>query len=72
VLIGFGLLTSIANSRATTDVEHLEVQAVMRDGGRGWTHRAAGDRSRRFGALFFFVCSGLALVAVGLVLAALG
>lgn len=71
-LIGFGLLTSIANSRATTDVEHLEVQAVMCDRGSGRAYSDLGDRFRRFGALLLFGCAGLALVTVGLVLTALG
>lgn len=71
-LIGFGLLTSIANSRATTDVEHLDVQAAMREGLNERARRDSGARFARFSALFLFVCAGLVLVAFGVILDALG
>jgi hypothetical protein len=71
-LIGFGLLTSVANSRATTDVEHLDVQTAMREGINERARRDVGARFARFGALFIFVCAGLVLVTVGLILDALG
>ena len=71
-LIGFGLLTSIANARPTPDVEYLEVQAAMFDGGAGLAYGDLGDRIRRYGALPLFGCAALALVTTGLVLTARG
>lgn len=71
-LIGFGLLTSIGNSRATTDAEYLEVRALTR--GRLGERVRGGQRDylARFGALFLFVGAGVPLRVAGMILGAIG